>query len=395
MRIRVIIPALFLLFVILILGYKIYEYNQLKVIVKTYESNFVNELVLAEESNQITEDFVETFTTFLTQDPEASFSAVLTSYDDVIRIINIGDNKGIEYQREITENQKEYQNLNRSTFILIGKPKGFSGNFLKVVDKYYQDESKSTLYSLMGTRLLKNLFQLLRDDAIVRNHSDLIQDIKAKDYASTLYSISSIEKYTEKDYTLPDENEIKKLYLYGSDVLGRYKDYLKAYYLVAKDYARGDYESSAYKYEKFKDVYANLTVDWDRLLGENDKDTLEIQKSVLEDLYNQIKLLEQFNEEGLGRYPLFETITFQNKDLILCHLYSYKTSLYNSITSKYPEAKTIDDLLNELDTIAPKTKDLDSKFDRSVMEFSNDEKKISFICKDKVADRSYRFVSSK
>lgn len=395
MQLRIIIIAICSLLLIGGVGYKFQERNHLKSVVDNYHSVLTDELTIIEDYNNTQEEAYKHLKDWLSQKPDTPLKETLENIDKVIRTAKLIQNQDEEYQRKIKEDREKFQNLRKSGFFLVGSAKGFNESLLDSVDNYYQNEIESARNNGIGLAFTINLFETLKDYSIALDHSDSSAKLSAEKFAGTFYQISSLEKYARTDFSFQNEEEIKKLLPYEYEILTKYKDYLKSYYAVSKDIVNGNYDSAAYKSGKLGTDASNLTVDWSRIGTSDDAEQTSRSKTILEQLINQLTVFNNFKQKGLGKYPYMEELSFRQKDLLLCHIYSYKTGLYYLITSEYPKAETTEDLLKELSTVSPKTNELDGEFDKNSMKYTNSEKKLEFVCEDKSANKSYTFTTSK
>ena len=139
-----------------------------------------------------------------------------------------------------------------------------------------------------------------------------------------------------------------------------------------------------------KDVNIHPTIDYAEATLKKD-----LAKNTIETVTNKVNAINTFQEEDLGSYPALPKISKWKEDLVLCQLYAYKSQFYNLITGKYPEATNFDELLIKLSQVAPKTDDVDRKFDKSVIKFTNNDKEITFECTDKEDSKTFVFKTPK
>ncbi|QQG43376.1 MAG: hypothetical protein HYW45_04265 [Candidatus Daviesbacteria bacterium] len=395
MQLKTLTIAACLLLIALGIGYKFQERQHLRTLVDTYHSVLTDELTVIEEYNNSQEEAYKHLKTFLDQKPNTPIKDTLDNLDRIIRSGKLIENQDQEYQRKINEDRQKFQNLRKSAVLLIGPAKEFSTKLLDSIDAYYENEIESAKNNSIGLDFTLSLFETLKDYSIALNHSDTSAKLNAEKFAATFYEISTLEKYARSDFSFRNEAEIKRLLPYEYEVLTKYREYLKSYYTVSKDVVDGNYESAGYKAGKLSTDASNLTVDWSRIGTGDDNEQTKRSKAILEQLIVQLNTLNNFKQRGLGKYPFMNEIAFTKKDLLLCHIYSYKTGLYNLITSENPKAKTTEDLLKDLSTVSPKTNDLDNEFDKSSMKYTNTDEKMEFVCEDKPANKSYTFTTSK
>lgn len=395
MQLRIIIVATCILLLALGIGYKFHEYQYLKTLVDTYQSVLTDKLTLLEEYNRLQEEEYKNLKTYLDQKPNTPIKEALSNLDKVIKSNKLVLGVTQDYQRKIGEDRKKFQDLQKSEILLLNPVKGFDEKLLTSIDNYYQEEVQTPQNNSIYSDFRINLFETLKDYTIALDFSANLANLTTEKFASAFYKISSLEKYSRDDFSFQNEEEIKKLLPYEYEILTKYREYLKSYYTVSKDVLKGNYDSAQYKSGKLLTDASNLTVDWNRVGRGNEAETTKRGKAILEQLITQLELFRNFKQNGLGKYPFMNEIVFNKKDLLLCHMYSYKKWVYSSVTSEFPEAKTIEDLFKEYSTVSPKTNEFDNEFDKDSMQYTNTDKKIEFICKDKPANKSYTFTTLK
>jgi hypothetical protein len=163
-------------------------------------------------------------------------------------------------------------------------------------------------------------------------------------------------------------------------VLDRYRAYFSSYYSVAKDAVNSDYESVQYKLSKLEETRTNLNVNFADLFSEGKNKNTENAKNIIQLVSDEAYLIKDFKSKGLYKYPLLANVNNWDEDLMLCQMYDYKSSVYHNMTTKYVSAKTTKDLLNELSSISPSTSLVDSQFDTKTINFTNNDKAITFKC---------------
>ncbi len=376
-------------------GYKIQERAYLNNLVNTFQENFAKDLALVEEHSNLEE---VAYQHMMSWSDSSEKDSLLDSQNKVSKIVvstKIVKNHEEEYRKKIEADQKRFQELKSQGFFLIGDTRDFADEFLGSINLYYENEIKLARNEEIGIDYTVNLFETLKDYFAALDHSNSIAKVAKSKISDHFYKISSLEKYTRPDFSFKNEEGIKILLPYEYEVLDKYKEYLSSYYSVSKDISNGNYDSASYKASKLSSDASNLTVDWDRIGKSDDSEQTDRGKIILEEHINQIKLIQDFNQRNLGRYPIGNKIEFTNKDLMLCHAYYYKTGLFSLITSEDPKSKTAEGLIKELSTISPKTDDLDVGFDKEVMKYISDDKKGELICQDKIANKSYKFTDSK
>lgn len=395
MPLRIVIVVACVLLLFLGIGYKFQEYNHLKNLVDTYQSVLTGKLTHIEEYNNSQEEGYKHLKTYLSQKPNTPIKDTLSNLDQVIKSAKLIQDIVQDYEKRVNEDREKFQAIRKSKLFLVGSVQGFSDKLLNSIDSYYQEEAQTAKNNKMSLDFSINLYETLKDYSIALNYSDTSAKLPAEKVAATFYELSSLEKYARDDFSFRNEEEIKKSMPYEYEILTKYRQYLKSYYTVVKDYVNGNYDSAAYKATRLTTDASNLTVDWSRIGEWDEAERVKRGKTILEHLITQLALLKELKQNGLGKYPYMNEIIFNKKDLLLCHLYSYKKGIYNLITSEYPKAKTTEELFEELSTVSPKTNEFDNEFDKDSINYTNNDEKIEFVCKDKESNKSYIFTTSK
>jgi len=394
LSLRIVLLSIIFVLILLGIGYKYYEWQIVKNLSDLYNSSWKQELKAVESNAKIGDDFLQfQKDTFAAKDFTASFTK---NYDDLRGKLNLYLESKERYKNLITQNRNKYLALKSSSNFLFGP----QGDFVrKVVDlqlKYYDDEIENTNRNATGSYLWSNLLSVWYDKGIVDAYEKKIGTTYAN-IPKYFSDISTIQSYTKNDFKFSHEEEIKKYFPGGYNSLQKYRDYLSTYYLVVQDMVNGDYQSAAYKYTNISNNIASLTINFkDFFNTQADDQTTNRDKEIVDIVSNQANLIKQFKKNGLGKYPLLPTINKWQEDLVLCQMYEFKaTSVYNLVTLKYPASKNFDDLLKELSVVNPRTDFIDSSFDKSVVIFTNDDKKIEFQCKDKYDGDTLTFTTKK
>jgi hypothetical protein len=394
LSLRIVLLSIIFVLILLGIGYKYYEWQVVKNLSDLYNSSWKQELKAVENSVKAGDDFFQfQEDTFAAKDFTASFTK---NYDDLRGKFNLYIESEEGYKNLINQNRNKYLVLKSSSSFLFGP----QGDFVrKVVDlqlKYYDDEIENTNRNVAGSYLLSNLLSVLYDKGIVDAYEKKIGTTYAN-IPKYFSDISTIQSYTKNDFKFSHEDEIKKYFPGGYESLQKYRDYLSTYYLVVQDIVNGDYQSAAYKYTNISNNIASLTINFkDFFNTQADDQTTNRDKEIVDIVSNQANLIKQFKKNGLGKYPLLPTINKWEEDLVLCKMYDFKAvSVYNSVTLKYPASRNFDDLLKELSGVNPRTDFVDSSFDKSVVVFTNDDKKIEFQCKDKYDGDILTFTTKK
>lgn len=387
---------LFFLVVIILLGigYKYLEYSTIKSISDIQVKADREEISLADQQDKLSNKAYDSFVKLFTEE-EASLEANLKQFDDLNGLVNQSLNNENNYLKTLETNKNQYQNLETQSKILFGKKGEFVKRFLSHQGTYYDTEIENVRTSLVDDNLFLNLFAVWKDRALMDDYDGKAQKNPETYYSNNFTDIATLEKYTRSDFKFKDEDKIKEFYPYGYDSLNKFKEYMASYYSVIKDYVGGDEESASFKYSRLQETAINLNIDFEKLFFEGKDKSDERSNKIIAAVTEKSKLIKDFKDGNLGKYPLLPTVQKWKEDLLMCQMYAYKTNYYQSITNKYPDATNFDTLLTQLAEVAPKTDAVDSRFDKSTIKYSSSDKKIKFECLDKEDGKTYTFVINK
>lgn len=382
---------LLILAFLLAIGYKLFEWTTLKTLSQLHRKTEVQELALTEEGVKLSKNVIDLVEKIFLEE-NVPLEETLGRLDELQGETRLAIDRDENYLNTIKENQARYTKLKLPTTLLVGKRGAFARQLLSSQDDYYKNEIIGAEETIVEDCLFLSMFvTVMKDRFILDDFSAKTEKSPEVNYSKYFDDIAVLEKYTRDDFKFQNEDRIKDLYPYGYEILTKNRRFMGSFYLVAKDYVAGDLESAAYKYSRLKDEWIELSVDLDRLFREGESRTIKRGKAVLDAGINKIKLIKHFKEGEFGAYPLLSNVGGWKEDLIQCQLYEYKSGLYNTLTSKYPEAQTFEELLIELSQVSPKTDVIDDKFDKSVIRFTNDEESIKFECVDKENNRAFIF----
>jgi hypothetical protein len=382
---------IFLLF--LSIFYKLFEWKIISGFVKEQGLTVPQELSIVETGNKQNDEITPSLLELT--DPKLKPEDRLSVYDELDGKINIIIDTAKDYKEKLIKNKKSYAKYQTFSKFLIGRRGELFKDIIDNQIKYYDMEIESAQLSITSDYLGKNIFSVSKDKAIMSVYDD-----KASVSPKTLYSkyfseIAPLEKYTRDSYSFPEEESIKKSYPYGYETLQNNKEYLGAYYLVIKDYVSEDYESATYKYKKLQNQNLKLNVDMDRLFNENSENSQNRTKAIMTTLLAKNDAIRKFETDKLGDYPFLKKISGWKRQLEMCQIYFIKGVLLAEVSKKPIESKNIEEYLLALSLITPNLDQLDKDFDKSIMEFTNDEKYLTIKCDDKEADRSYTYKLAK
>lgn len=389
MKIKTLIVSLGVFLIVFGIFYKIYEYNLLSQLIKTDEENFKNEIALIEENSKEKEK-QRTEQENYKKEKKAKKQDDTIPISTTIQSIIVNTDKLTEYLRLLEQNRNKIEIINQKTNLLFGEKRTLVKQILQKINDYYKNEIKLTQIEIVRESLFLNIFEALYDNTISYDHLTTKWNFSRDKFVQSLSEISSLEKYSKNDFAFKNETEIKNYFPYGLEVLNRYKDSFRSYYLISKDYASERDESALYKARKYADTAVELqTVDWDRLGQEQQDNIFETKREISELLSQKINLFSQLSVDKSLLLPLKNKILFPQFNLELCYFYNYKTQIYYGIRLNYPEATSTAELINDLSIIAPKTNKLDEKFDNNSLVLSNTKEKIEFVCEDKQTNKKY------
>lgn len=377
----------FLLFIGLI--YKYFEWATLKQLSSLYNENWSKELTLTAEHTKTNTLGIESNQklTELFNDTKATSGAILNQLQEIDRVTNLELNFLEEYENNLNKNITEYSKIKFKANFLLGKRGKFVRKLLKLQEDYYKIESANNKESFISTYLVKNIYIAFQDMVILTEFDQENQNDPKNTIPKNFFNISNLEKYSLPSFKFDHEDEIKKTFPYGNEVLSRYRSYFSSYFSLMKDFSAGDYESFNYKYPKLEEDARNLNIDWTKLGNENKESGIEESKKVVQLINDNITLVKQFKKENLGAYPLLSDVNRWEEDMVHCQFYEFKTGIYYSIYQKYPEAKNIDDLMKKLSDVTPRTDIIDNLFNKNAVRFKEDNKSITFECKNNVTNR--------
>ncbi|KKR87473.1 MAG: hypothetical protein UU34_C0004G0014 [Candidatus Curtissbacteria bacterium GW2011_GWA1_41_11] len=374
--------------------YKYLEYTSLRSISDLLASTERQEIGLIEEHGKLSEKAYELFSKILT-DEKTSNEEKLKLFVELEGLASQTLNNEENYIKTLESNKQKYEKLSFRTNLLVGKRGSIAKQLLDNQNRYYDNELNSAKDSYVADTMFSQLITIFKDNIALTDYDERAQKTGNDYYAENFIDIASLEKYGRSDFKFKEEDQIKKLYPYGYESLKKYKDYFGSYYAVVKDFVAGDLESAGYKYSRIQETAANLNIDFDKFIEEGDDRKKDLAKNTIETVTNKVNAINTFQEEDLGSYPALPKISKWKEDLVLCQLYAYKSQFYNLITGKYPEATNFDELLIQLSQVAPKTDDVDRKFDKSVIKFTNNDKEITFECTDKEDSKTFVFKTPK
>lgn len=387
------ILGIFILLLLLII-YKWFEYSSLKKLINTYDNVIKRELTLTSDINKQEKDaFAKVLDFYKSGSEEAEMQS--TAYEALTPSFDLYRSLETEYSKLIKDNSDKYERLSLAFKFLIGPKVTKAKQIIKDQSNYYKSEIKGNENVLIESAYFKNLFMIINDMYRINDF-----DAKAQNKEETkkkFYLLASIEKYTRNDFKFFDEENIKNYAPNEYQGLVRYKRYFATYYelirLVVKDQENS--QAVADLSNKLRQDSSNINIDFQGLFEDKKDSKLEETKKTISIVSDQLKNIYELNEDKSLTYPFVKPLTFTKHYLWHCQLYDFKTGFYNAYKKKYPSAKNVDELLNDLNTLNPKTTDIDKRFDKNVLKLENDEKELRFTCIDKENRDEYVFVLMK
>lgn len=390
MKLKYLVSGVIFLLIAIAIIYKLYERRFVGYLTHTFNSAIQSELQLLSEKTPSEKAAGEMLDQFFLANSEKAYKDTATMSSGFVRVSKIILDKDNEYSRQLSNNLNDVQGLKKKTYLLFGKVKSESNEILTTAENFYTAEIKAGQEGKANIEAFNVIITMLQDYNLVTQHLASIGK-----YTTNPIDISTLEKYSRSDWTLSEGDQIKSLFPYRYEVIQKYRNYLGEYWLLTKDVLKENYESALYKFPKLVNSDIELTADWSRVVTENEKKDIDDTRNRLEQAFKLNSLFYSFNNQRLGKYPFTKEMKFVITDPLLCNLYVVKTSLFHSIKDEYPKSNQFNDLLSDLSTISPKTDELDKLIDYNSVVYSNNDKEISFICKDKQLNRDYMFVIEK
>lgn len=395
-NLRVVIFVLLIGIIILSFVYKYVEWSTTRELVSIYNNNWSKELKILSDDGKQASESAETIINLynMIDNVKYLYEDLFKQYDKVITVMNIGINQSENHLSTLKANKKELDKIKSKLVFFIGKRGNFIKDLVNKLDEYYSLGIKNVNSTLVQGYVFKDYFITEKDYKILQSFVSLVKDDLVNKPSTYFYILSPLEKYSKDDFKLEKEEKIKALYPKSYEGISRTVKYNTSYYSFTRDYVMGDIDSADYKISKLNEDNMNLNFDYQIVFSEGDEEKRELNKQIITTLTDSIKLIKD-SKENSPKKDLFGSIGIWSEDVVLCKLYEYKVGYYYNLTKKYPEAKTFDDLIKEINTVAPTTESVDSKFDKSVIKYTNDDKTIKFLCLDKNNNETYTFITIK
>lgn len=394
-KLRYILIFFFLLLLIASLSYKYFEWSTLNRIVAIYNRTLVEDLDYIEESDKQITETIDLYVELITEGEELEDEEYFKKQEELQGKTRLVINAIESYSQGITQNKDDFTKLREKSKILFGARGKFAKNFLEDHIQYLDLESKVTKRGIIDSYLLLNIFTLTSDRRAMDSFNEKAIDNPERDFPIYYSEVAVLEKYTRSDFKFKKEEEIKKQNPYGYELLERNKEYMSSFYSIVKDYVAEDYESAGYKVSRLSEAEQNLNIDFERVFNEGREEGEDLSKKILETNFTKIDRIKDFKNISLGSYPFLDEVSGWKEDLEMCQLYEYKFDLVENISGSYPTSKNVETLIMELAKIPPKSDSVDSKFNKGVMFFTNNEEEAKFVCLDTEGNREFTFVIEK
>lgn len=396
----IILFVLVLLFVLSV-GYKYYEWDTLSKVISISNSSLKSELAKSEENSLYFNTEAIPALEYLYSEEAAAPEDYIDAVEKVRTQIKITKDMDQVYTNLLENNRKKLAKLKTRGMFLIGKPRVFIADFLTNYLITYDGSIRLSEIDAIDNTFLEDFFMASRDMAVSNdffNKAPQNYNQTLVKYVQTNFpKIGVLEKYTKDDFKFNDEENYQSNNTYGYEILLKYKNYLKSFYLIMKDIASNDLESASYKSTTLQRQAVAINLDYEKLFGEGDDKKNSIRKSNILSIAKAVKASKDFASQGIKEYPLLGKVGNFNGDLALCYSYISKSSgLYNNVTSEYPASTDSMSLIKEISKIEPNTDFVDSLFDFEILKVvTNDENSIKFECLDKDEGRVYKYETIK
>jgi len=395
-KIRNLLLSLLIFLILLFVGYKYFEWKTFSDLAGAYNNSYFNEIKFVSEMEpSYTGYYTELFNNKQFKNPKDSTDYLLglTAVENKLNIV-INNDEG--YRDLLNNNNDLFSKLKGGINLLFGERGSIGKEILNDQLKYYQDEMEMNninLATYYGTQIL---FTIYRDNIALSDFTKIIGNSTDSSYISKYFdNIASLEKYANSDFKFDNEDFINNYYPNFISKINNWKKFFAAYYAAEKDFTAGNAQVAQLELQAVSDNASNSYVDYSSIFNEQNSTSSKLSKDILKLVSDQAGAIKDYKSKQLYKYPFLKNVNVWKEDFVLCQMYDYKSGIYYSITSTYPVSKNVSDLINELSTISPKTDNVDSKFDKSSMKFTNSDKKLEFTCIDRYSGNKLNFVINK
>lgn len=395
-KIRNLLIALFIIVILLFVGYKYFEWKTFSDLSNAYNNSYVKEIKYVSAITPPTNDFFKELYNnkqFGKPKDNQDYLEGLTTISDKLNIV-VNNQEG--YVDLLNGNVTTFTTLKNSANLLFGERGDVARKIVNDQLAYYSDEIKQANINLASLYATEILFSIYRDNVTVNDFNKVIGSSTSQSDINQYFSeISSLEKYSNSDYKFDKEDFIKSYYPSFVDKIDNWKMYFSSYYKAEKDFSVGNTDIAKLELQAVTDNAYNSYIDYSSLFNEQSSKNTELSKDILKLVSEQASAIKDYKMKGFYKYPLLKSVNVWKEDFVLCQMYNFKTNIFNTITSKYPSAKTVSGLINELSSINPKTDNVDNTFDKSAMKFTNTDNKLEFTCIDKYTGDKVNFTTLK
>ena len=395
-KLRNLLLSFLILVLILFVGYKYFEWKTFSDLAKIYNSSWLRELTLTSESQTPNKEFYDELSNNKSFQQPKNREAFVMGVDEVNAKLNIVINNTEGYSDQLEQDKELFLKLKNKTNFLVGQRGDIAKKIVNIQLAYYNLEQEGSKINLAAAYGISALFNIWKDTATLNDFLDKIgSSTDATLIGKYFGDLAPLEKYTRTNFKFEHEDEITKYYPDFASKIKNYKKYFASYYAVEKDFSVGNTETAKLELQSVTDNWANLSIDYSSLGNEQSSKLMDDVKETLKLVSDQSMTIKDYKLKKLYKYPLLPNVDVWKEDLVLCQMYDYKTNYYYTVTSKYPTAKTVSELIKELSKISPKTDNVDNRFDKSAMKFVNSDKKLDFTCIDKYSGTRLNYFITK
>lgn len=378
-----------ILVVIISLLYKFYEWQTLSDLANAVNSSWLNELQETTQTNKVSDDLTTYFLS-IGKDKTSTQDELLTKYTTLTGKSNLTIDEYTNYLQMLNADKAKFDALRLRASILFTPAGNFAKNFIDNQESYYNYEIYGAKRTLAEDYLLNDITQITADGiALGKFNKQTGSDTSL--ISSNFSLLSPLQKYTDSDFQYDHINDIRAYFPHAASSLDDYKTYYDSYYTIVKNYVGGDTQSAAYALSSLQEKQSNLNYDYSTIFSEGSDKELDNAKNEANVVLQELVLVKNFKTSNLGTYPFLPMIRFTADSLVQCQFYGYKASIYHAITNQYVVSSTSGSLITELNSISPKTTDIDSSFNKSLLTINNSDKSFQYTCKNTKSGQSFTY----
>lgn len=320
-------------------------------------------------------------------------SEIVSSHQKLESTYRIVDGFTDKYTETIRQNKKEFENLRKKGRFLFGKNAEFIRELADTQIEYYGLELENTEESRKEIGVYLKIYEILKDvqlsDNFTRDYllGDLSDQIKFG-----FSEISPLEKYTNSESIIEDEDYLSSHFPVALKYIEASGKYFKNYYITMKDYVNGDLESAAFKGDMVDRQRLDMNIDLQDIGSKIEQDHNDRTAKIIETITRKVGLLNDFNNRGIGQYPLVTSNFEWEVNPILCNLVWYKSGYFNTLREEYPESNEIEGYVDTLEEIVPSLSSIKSLINSENIKFDRNEDRINFSCNSKEG-KKYEFYN--